>query len=226
MRFTRSCRLAVALLAIPSLALTHTGTGHVAGFMQGLAHPVSGLDHVLAMVAVGLLAGRLGGAALWRVPASFIVVLACGALLGMAAVPLPFVETGIALSILVFGLLFAAGHNSPPTLTTVLVGCFALFHGHAHGTEAAGNISGLAYIAGLLSASALLHACGVITAVMLMRRLSNDRGRAGFWNVEFRGGVVRRQTTALREPGIHRRHPADGAASESRLHRDYRGGCD
>ena len=168
MRFTRSCRLAAALLAIPSLALAHA-TGQVAGFMQGLAHPVSGVDHLLAMVAVGLLAGRFGGAVVWRVPASFVAMMACGTLIGMAAVPLPVVEAGIALSIVVFGLLLTAGHNSAPILTMILAGCFALFHGHAHGTEATWNISGLAYAAGLISASALIHACGAITALTLMR---------------------------------------------------------
>jgi urease accessory protein len=168
MSIARPCSLAVSLLALaPALALAHTGMGH--GFMQGVAHPLGGLDHLLAMIAVGLLAGRAGGAALWQVPASFIAMMACGTLIGMAAIPLPFVETGIALSIVILGLMLTSNRNPSVLPTMLAMGLFALFHGHAHGTEAAGNISGLAYSAGLLSVSAVLHACGAIAAVLLMR---------------------------------------------------------
>lgn len=166
MRFARSRSLTVSVLALglPSLALAHTGVGH--GFMQGVAHPMGGVDHLLAMVAVGLLAGRAGGAALWQIPASFIAMMACGTLVGMAAVPLPFIEVGIALSIVVFGLMLASKRNPTLLLTSLAVGFFALFHGHAHGTEAASDISGAAYTMGLLSMSALLHACGVAIALL------------------------------------------------------------
>lgn len=169
MSFARSRSLTVSLLALglPSLALAHTGIGH--GFVQGVAHPLGGLDHLLAMVAVGLLAGRAGGGALWKIPASFIAMMACGTLIGMTAIPLPFIEAGIALSIVVFGLMLVSNRNPTLLLTTLAVGFLALFHGHAHGTEAAGNISGLAYAAGLLSVSALLHGCGAIVAVLLLR---------------------------------------------------------
>lgn len=169
MSFARSRSLTVSLLALglPSLALAHTGIGH--GFMQGAAHPLGGVDHLLAMVAVGLLAGRAGGGALWKIPTRFIAMMACGTLIGMAAIPLPFIEAGIALSIVVFGLMLTSNRNPTLLLTTLAVGFFALFHGHAHGTEAPGNISGLAYSAGLLSTSALLHGCGAIAAVQLIR---------------------------------------------------------
>jgi urease accessory protein len=169
MSIARSSSLAVSLLALglPALALAHTGMGH--GFMQGVAHPLGGMDHLLAMIAVGLVAGRAGGAALWQIPASFIAMMACGTLIGMATIVLPFTEAGIALSIAVFGLMLTWNRNPSLVLTTVAVGFFALFHGHAHGTEAAGNVSGLAYAAGLLSVSALLHACGAMVAVLLMR---------------------------------------------------------
>lgn len=169
MRLARSCTLTVSLLALglPALAQAHPGLGH--GFMQGVAHPVDGVDHLLAMVAVGLLAGRVGGRALWQVPASFIVMMACGTMLGMAALPLPFIETGIALSIVAFGLMLASKRNPALLLTTLAVGFFALFHGHAHGTEAGSTISGFAYAAGLLSMSALLHASGAAIATMLVR---------------------------------------------------------
>lgn len=169
MNFARSSSLTVLLLAsaVPSLALAHTGIGH--GFMQGVTHPMGGMDHLLAMVAVGLLAGRADGAALWQIPASFIAMMACGTLIGMASVGLPFVEVGIALSIAVFGAMLASRRNPTLLLTTLAVGFFALFHGYAHGSEAAENISGLAYAAGLLSMSALLHACGAAAAMLLMR---------------------------------------------------------
>lgn len=169
MSFARSRSLTVSLFALglPSLALAHTGIGH--GFMQGVAHPMGGMDHLLAMVAVGLLAGRAGGNALWQIPASFIAMLACGTLIGMAAIPLPFIEAFIALSIVMFGLMLTAIRNPSLSLTTLAVGFFALFHGHAHGAETAGNISGLAYSAGLLSMSALLQACGALVAMLLMR---------------------------------------------------------
>lgn len=169
MSIARSCSLAVSLLAlgVPALALAHTGMGY--GFMQGVAHPLGGLDHLLAMVAVGLLAGRADGAARWQIPASFIAMMACGTLVGMAAIAPPFIEAGIALSIVVFGLMLTSNRKPSPWLATVAVGAFALCHGHAHGTEAAGNISGLAYAAGLLSVSALLHACGAAVAMRLRR---------------------------------------------------------
>lgn len=169
MNFARSSSLTLLLLAsaVPSLALAHTGIGH--GFMQGVTHPMGGMDHLLAMVAVGLLAGRAGGAALWQIPASFIAMMACGTLIGMASIGLPFIEVGIALSIAVFGAMLASRCNPTLLLTTLAVGFFALFHGHAHGSEAAENISGLAYAAGLLSMSALLHACGAAAAMLLMR---------------------------------------------------------
>jgi len=163
-------RLIAALCAAtPLAALAHTGTGHVVGFLQGVAHPFTGIDHMLAMVAVGLLAGRLGGRATWLVPASFMSVMAVGALLGMARVAVPFVEIGIAGSILAFGLALASGRDMTVPATMALVGFFALFHGHAHGAEAAHDIASVSYEAGLLIASAMLHALGVFLALAANR---------------------------------------------------------
>ena len=169
MSFARSCSLTVLLLALglPSLALAHTGIGH--GFMQGVAHPIGGVDHLLAMVAVGLLAGRADRAVLWQIPASFIALMAGGTLIGMTGISLPFIEAGIALSIVTFGLMLASKRNPTLLLTTFAVGFFALFHGHAHGTEVLESVSGVAYVTGLLSMSALLHACGAVIAMLLMR---------------------------------------------------------
>lgn len=183
MSCARSSRqiLSVLALGLPSLALAHPGLGH--GFLQGVAHPVGGLDHLLAMLAVGLLAGRAGGTALWKIPASFMAMMACGTLIGMAALPLPLVETGIALSIVVFGLMLASNRSPTLLLTTVAAGFFALFHGHAHGAEATQAISGFAYAAGLLSMTAVLHACGAIAAMMLTRASGVSALRVG-------GGVL------------------------------------
>ena len=109
---------------------------------------------------------------MWLVPASFVSAVAAGAVFGMAGVAVPFVEIGIAASIIVFGLLLASGRDMTLPLTMVLAGCFALFHGHAHGTEAAGfDISGIGYVAGLLISTALLHAFGVLLALAACRRL-------------------------------------------------------
>lgn len=163
--------IALIALALPSLALAHAGHDHVSGFMQGLAHPVSGMDHLLAMVAVGLIAGRLGGAALWQIPASFVAMMACGTLIGMAGVPVPFVEAGIAASVVTFGVLLALSRTPTTTLTALLVGAFALFHGHAHGAEAAKDVAGFAYGLGLMASSAALHAAGAMVGMLLTQRL-------------------------------------------------------
>jgi len=153
--------LAGASVLAPSLALAHPGHGEAFGFAAGVGHPVGGLDHVLAMVMVGVFAAQLGGRALWAVPATFVAVMALGGGLGMAGVALPFVETGIALSIVVLGVAVALGVKAPVAAAMALVGVFATFHGYAHGAEAPETASGLAYAAGFLLATAALHAAGV-----------------------------------------------------------------
>ncbi|HEY4367449.1 MAG TPA: HupE/UreJ family protein [Steroidobacteraceae bacterium] len=166
---TQLFRLIVSLaVAIPLTAVAHPGIEHVTGFMQGVIHPFTGIDHMLAMVAVGLMAGRLGGRATWLVPASFMTLMAVGAILGMTGVAVPFVEIGIATSILVFGLLLASGRDLSLLATMALVGFFALFHGHAHGSEAATDIAGVSYEMGLLAATAVLHAAGVVAAMAVI----------------------------------------------------------
>jgi urease accessory protein len=143
------------------VALAHTGVGAVHGFGHGFAHPISGLDHVLAMVAVGVFAAQLGGAAIWRVPLAFVGAMAVGGALGVAGVQVPFLEIGIALSVVALGLLIASGAKPPIAVAMVAVGFFALFHGHAHGAEMPATASGLTYGAGFIAATALLHAAGV-----------------------------------------------------------------
>jgi urease accessory protein len=149
--------LSLALLA-PTTAFAHTGHGETVSFLAGLQHPLSGLDHVAAMLAVGLLAAFKGGRALWLWPASFIGTMIVGSALGMAQVALPLVEPMILASVVVLGLLVALAVNLPIWLGAVVIGISALFHGHAHGMEAHG---GLGYIAGFVAATAALHLAGI-----------------------------------------------------------------
>lgn len=150
-----------ALCLIPTAALAHTGVGATSGFMHGFMHPLGGLDHLLAMVLVGMFAYQLGGRAMWLVPATFIAVMAVGGFLGIAGIPVPFVEIGIALSVVVLGAIVAFGVKAPVAVAMGVVGLFAVFHGHAHGTEMPLDSSGAVYGAGFMLATALLHAAGV-----------------------------------------------------------------
>jgi urease accessory protein len=151
--------LLLALAALPALA--HVQQGQAAGFLTGLAHPVSGLDHVLAMVAVGLWGAQLGAPALWLLPVTFPLVMAFGGFLGLLGIPLPGVEAGIALSALALGLAVAISWRPPLTVAALLVGVFAVFHGHAHGTELPAGQSGLTYSIGFVIATGLLHLTGI-----------------------------------------------------------------
>jgi urease accessory protein len=152
---------AVALTLLPIAASAHVGVGDTHGFVHGFSHPLRGIDHVLAMVAVGLFAAHLGGRALWLVPMTFVSVMGLAGVAGMAGVKLPFVEIGIGLSVVVLGLVVAFQLNVPTLVAMALVGFFAIFHGHAHGTEMPESASGFAYGVGFLCATALLHAIGV-----------------------------------------------------------------
>jgi urease accessory protein len=154
--------LALAILVLsPTLAFAHTGVGHTAGFFHGFEHPIGGIDHVLAMVAVGVFAYVMGGRALWLVPLSFVAMMVAGFALGIAQVEIPFVELGIALSSVVIGAAAALGRPMPTAGAMALVGIFAIFHGHAHGAEMPADTSGLTYAAGFVTATALLHLVGI-----------------------------------------------------------------
>ena len=158
----RSLSISAAFLLFASAgAQAHVIPGDVHGFGSGLAHPLGGLDHMLAMVAVGLWAAQLGGRARWLVPASFVGVMALGGALAMAGLRVPFTETGILLSVLVLGILVAVAVRFPLTASMAIVGLFAFFHGHSHGTEMPATAVGYAYGIGFALATASLHACGV-----------------------------------------------------------------
>lgn len=152
----------VALTALlPDAAMAHTGVGNVAGFAHGFWHPITGLDHVLAMVLVGMLAWQPGGRALWLVPATFVLVMAAGGALGVAGTALPLVELGIALSIVVLGAAVAFRVQPPVAVAMAVVGLFAVFHGHAHGAEMPANVGGIGYGLGFILATGVLHAGGI-----------------------------------------------------------------
>ena len=146
--------------AAPTAVLA-SGAGGAGGLMSGLMHPVLGFDHLLAMVAVGLLSVQIGGRAVWSVPAAFVLVMAAGGLLGMHGVALPEVEGGIALSVFALGLVIAVGAVPPVWLAMLFVGFFALFHGHAHGAEIPRLADPAAYVGGFMLATAALHLTGV-----------------------------------------------------------------
>jgi urease accessory protein len=150
-----------AFVLAPAIALAHTGHGDTSGLMHGLSHPITGIDHVSAMVAVGVLAAQLGGRALWLVPLSFVGVMGLAGALGMAGIQLPFAEVGIALSVIVLGLAVAFRSTLPVLGAMALAGFFAAFHGYVHGAEMPAAVSGLPYAAGFVGATAMLHAVGI-----------------------------------------------------------------
>jgi len=143
------------------LVLAHAKGGEGVGFVSGLAHPVSGLDHVLAMIAVGLWGAQLRAPAVWLLPVTFPMVMALGGMLGLMGVHLPGVEIGIAASAIVLGLAVLLEARPPLGVAAALVGCFAVFHGHAHGTELPPGANGLLYSIGFVVSTGLLHGSGV-----------------------------------------------------------------
>lgn len=152
--------LAVPMLLAALPALGHTGEG-VGGLASGLQHPISGLDHVLAMVAVGLWGAILGAPALWMLPVAFPVAMAFAGALGVIGVPLPFVEQGIAMSSIVLGGMVLFAQRPPLGVALAIVAVFAVFHGHAHGTELPASANPVAYAVGFVVATGLLHLAGI-----------------------------------------------------------------
>ena len=166
--------LVLVVLVLPSsVALAHTGAEHAFSFASGFKHPFTGLDHMLAMVAVGLWAGLNGGRALWAWPIAFVGVMVLGGLLGITGIAVPMVEAGILASVVVLGLLVLAAAQLPVALGAVLVAVFALLHGHAHGAELPDGGAAATYAAGFMIATAILHAIGIGVS----RTASNATGR-------------------------------------------------
>jgi len=161
-----------ALLALPLPLFGHEG-GAAAGLLSGLYHPISGLDHVLAMVAVGIWGAQLGQPAIWVLPVTFPVVMALGGMLGLLGLPLPGAEVGIGASALALGAMVALEKRPTVAVAGALVAFFAIFHGYAHGTELPEGQSGLAYSVGFVVSTGSLHASGI--ALGLIHRW--ERGR-------------------------------------------------
>lgn len=153
----------IAALMLPAMASAHPGLpGHTHGFANGLAHPFSGLDHLLAMTAVGLWAVQRGGKAIWMMPLAFISAMALGGMLGMAGLgQVPIIDQAIAASVLIMGIFIATATRMPLGASVFIIGLFALFHGYAHGAEMPATASGLLYGAGFIVATAVLHLCGI-----------------------------------------------------------------
>jgi urease accessory protein len=157
----RDVLLAVLLVLAAAPVYAHQQTGQATGFLTGLKHPVSGLDHVLAMISVGLWGAQLGAPAVWLLPVVFPMVMAFGGFLGLLGLPVPGIEIGIAVSALLLGLMVALEARPPLWAAAALVGFFAIFHGYAHGTELPAGESGLLYSVGFVIATGCLHATGI-----------------------------------------------------------------
>jgi urease accessory protein len=152
---------AIFLLLSATVASAHTGVAAGSGLLTGFLHPILGWDHVAAMVAVGLWGAFLGPPAIWILPVTFPLVMALGGALGVAGVPIPGIEFGIAASALMIGAAVMLALRPPLVVAAVVVGFFAIFHGHAHGSEMPSVANPLAYAAGFVIGTGLLHLAGI-----------------------------------------------------------------
>ena len=173
----------LVLLLVPSVASAHPQTGGIGGFVSGFLHPLTGLDHIVAMVAVGLWGAYLGAPAMWLLPVIFPMVMAFGGALGILGVPLPGTEIGIALSGVLLGLAVALAAKPPLWVAGALVGIFAIFHGHAHGTELPHAANAFTYAVGFVLATGLLHLGGIAFGLLTRWPWGAVAVRAG-------GGVI------------------------------------
>jgi len=155
-------------LFFASSAYAHE-SGAVGGFITGLLHPVLGFDHLLAMVSVGIISGQLNGKAIWAVPLSFVLMMLLGGLIGIQEVVLPLVEIAIGLSVLCLGVAIAAYKKFPFLLMMVFVGFFAIFHGHAHGTEMPYISDAVFYSLGFIVGTTLIHIVGLFVSWLAIR---------------------------------------------------------
>jgi urease accessory protein len=184
MRHRSSLAIALLLVAASSATWAHADAADATGgFIAGFLHPLLGWDHVVAMVAVGLWGAFLGAPAIWVLPVVFPLVMAFGGVLGVIGVPLPGVETGIALSAIVLGAMVAFAARPPLPVAAVIVGAFAIFHGHAHGTELPSAANPLVFSLGFVLATGLLHLGGIAFGLL-------TRWQAGRMAVRGVGGFI------------------------------------
>lgn len=175
----------LAVIGTAGVSEAHTFGAHGAGFAHGFVHPFGGLDHLLAMLGVGLWAGLMGRSAAWKLPAAFIAMMAVGGAVAMTGLTLPFTEAGIALSVLIVGLAIMLSWTGMPVAGIVVAGFFALFHGFAHGTEMPQTAHPALYAMGFVAATALLHLSGVALALTIERA-----GEAGSRWIRLAGGTM------------------------------------
>ena len=161
MRLVKLSALCAVCLLAPQTAFAHVGAGQPSGFLPGLLHPFTGIDHILAMVLVGLFAVQLGGRAVWLVPSAFLVAMSLGGVLGFAGIGVPMVEVGIALSVVVLGAAVALAAKLPTAAALAMAAVFAMFHGHAHGAEMPADATSAGYALGFIAATFLLHTAGI-----------------------------------------------------------------
>jgi urease accessory protein len=187
MTMLKKFTLAAVALTLSSLpAVAHLDPTEHGSFAAGFSHPLFGLDHILAMVAVGLWAALLGGRSVWLVPAAFVGTMLAGFVVALSGLGLPFVEPVVGASVVVLGLLTLVALQVPSAIGMVMVGFFAFFHGYAHGGEL-GEAGALSFCAGFAIATALLHAVGVAIGLGIGRIAGGVTGR---WITRVAGGVT------------------------------------
>lgn len=169
LRRTSQLLLAITLIYFVAVlpADAHGVDGYGGGFVAGFTHPILGWDHVAAMVAVGLWGAFLGAPAIWILPVVFPLVMALGAAAGIVGIPLPAVETGIALSAVVLGIMIVFAARPPVAVSAAIVGAFAIFHGYAHGTELPASVNAFAYAVGFVVSTGLLHLIGIAFGLLV-----------------------------------------------------------
>jgi urease accessory protein len=183
MNKSRILTFVILCLLYAGVVQAHTGNGISGGLGSGFLHPIFGWDHVIAMVAVGMWGAFLGAPAIWVLPVVFPLVMAIGGALGVLGVPLPAVEPGIALSAIVLGGMVALAARPPIWFAASIVAVFAIFHGHAHGTELPTAANPLAYSLGFVIATGLLHVCGIAMGLLV-------RWPAGTVVIRVGGGAI------------------------------------
>ncbi|WP_413701278.1 HupE/UreJ family protein [Psychromonas sp. KJ10-10] len=156
------------IFTLPELAFAHSG-GTEGAFMSGLGHPVLGLDHLLAMLSVGILSAQMGGRSIWSVPLTFVIIMLLGGVLGMNDIPVFSVELGIAISVILLGIAIASEKKLVPLLAMLFVGIFAIFHGHAHGTEMPYLAEPALYTLGFITGTISIHILGVLISYILQK---------------------------------------------------------
>lgn len=170
--------LAALAASVPTMAEAHVLAGEGGGFLHGFEHPLSGLDHMLAMFCVGLWGAQMGGRSVWSLPIAFPLIMVVGGMMGIAGIPLPAVESGIALSIIVLGAAIACLWRPPEWLAVVVIGVFAIFHGYAHGAELPNAADPADYAFGFVVATGLIHLAGIAVGLGFQRLQGGQMARA------------------------------------------------